>query len=141
MSKADQELKGGTTPDEYNELHETLKTNIAKMRAQILENKIKKYERDTKDYKFNRVYSWAENKMKNRRFNRTWKQDNHQENPSTDTESQSSTERTMTLRSTSKQNKTQQGFFLGKNNRQEETDTSSGEQTKKDGTKMKAKNK
>lgn len=136
--KAEQELKKGTSPEEYNELHEALKINIKKMREQILQNKIRKYERDTKDYKFNRVYTWAENKMKNWRYNKSWKQENNQENLSTDSESQSSTERTMTLRSTSKQSKTPQ-VFLGHNNRQEETDTSSGEQTKKNTTKMKKK--
>lgn len=139
VNKADQKLKGGTTPDEYNGIHETLKANITKMREQILQNKIKKYERDTKDYRFNRVYSWAENKAKNRRYNKPWKQNNYPDNQSTDTESHSSMERPMTLRSTSKRDKTQQDF-LGKNNRQEETDMSSGENaTKKNTTKMKSK--
>lgn len=40
-------------------IHEELKKNITKMKDQIISSKMKKFERDNKDYLHNRVYTWA----------------------------------------------------------------------------------
>lgn len=56
------EIKNSSTPAEFDKLQEEISTNIRKMREQLMQTKIKKFERDTKDYLFNRVYTWAEEK-------------------------------------------------------------------------------
>lgn len=68
VEKATTDLKEMTTPEEYNKLHEALKENITKRREQIMKNNIKKCERDTKDYLYNHVYTWADERAKNRRY-------------------------------------------------------------------------
>lgn len=54
---------------DYDKIHEELKKNISKMRDQIMSTKIKKFERDNKDYLHNRVYTWAAERGSQRR---TW---------------------------------------------------------------------
>lgn len=60
----DRNYKEAVALNKYNETHETLKNNINKMREEMLQNKIRKFERDTRDYKFNRVYSWMDDRKK-----------------------------------------------------------------------------
>lgn len=56
------EVKNSSTPAEFDKLQEEISVNIRKMREQLMQTKIKKFERDTKDYLFNRVYTWSEEK-------------------------------------------------------------------------------
>lgn len=53
------ELKNTVSTTEYNQIHEELQNNIAKMREQVMNSKLKKSEWDTKDCMHNRVYTWA----------------------------------------------------------------------------------
>lgn len=63
----DTELKESSTRSEYNKIHEELKIKVDKLREQIMTNKLKKFERDTRDYQYNKVYKWAWERRKNRR--------------------------------------------------------------------------
>lgn len=59
VTKVDTELKETSTISEYNKTHEELKANVNKLREQLMTNKFKKFKRDTRDYQFNKVYTWA----------------------------------------------------------------------------------
>lgn len=59
IQKVDAEFKNHSPVTEYNKTHEELKGNIEKLKDQIMNNKIKKFERDTRDYEMDRVYTWA----------------------------------------------------------------------------------
>lgn len=67
VEKTDTELKESVTINEYNKTHEELKINMDKPREQLMSNKLKKFERDTKDYQFNKVYKWAEERRRYRK--------------------------------------------------------------------------
>lgn len=71
MEKVDLEFKSATTLVDYKRAHDELKTNVDKMKQQIMQTKLKKFERDTRDYQYDRVYTWSEERAENRRqFNR-----------------------------------------------------------------------
>lgn len=69
IARVDSEFKTSTTAIEYKRTHEELKNNIDKMKQQIMQLKLKKFERDTRDYQFDRVYSWSEERAEYRRKN------------------------------------------------------------------------
>lgn len=58
----EEDIKSTATIAEFNKAHEDIKANIEKMRQQLMQNKIKKFERDTKDYLLNKVYTWADDR-------------------------------------------------------------------------------
>lgn len=43
---------------------------MEKLKNQIMQNKLKKFERDTRDYQHDRVYTWADERIKYRRINK-----------------------------------------------------------------------
>lgn len=55
----------GEVVKEYNKTHEDLKANMNKLREQLMTNQHKKT--DTRDYQFNKVYTWPEEWRRNRR--------------------------------------------------------------------------
>lgn len=67
VEQTDQEFKASVTATEFNKIHEELKTNINKMREQLMVMKIKKFERDTRDYLNDKVYTWADERKYNRK--------------------------------------------------------------------------
>lgn len=66
VQKEDEEYKISATTTDYDKTHAELKINITKMREQLMTTKLKKFERDTRDYLNNKVYTWAED-QRNRR--------------------------------------------------------------------------
>lgn len=92
ITEIDTECKNQTAPAEYTRLHEELKNNIEKLKNQIMQNKIKKFKRDTCDYQHDRVYTWADERTKYRRMNnkkRTNKQGSEQSTTDAETSSKS----------------------------------------------------
>lgn len=65
----EEDIKSTATIAEFNKAHEDIKANIEKMRQQLMQNKIKKFERDTKDYLLNKVYTWADDRKTKWRLN------------------------------------------------------------------------
>lgn len=68
IKKVDIECKITNTIEKYDEIQKNLQENISKFKAQLMQNKCKKIERDTRDYKFNRVYTWAEERTTARKW-------------------------------------------------------------------------
>lgn len=59
VEKIDGLFKEQASKADYNKVHEELKTNIGKMKDQIMLTKIKTFRQDNKDYLYNRVYTWS----------------------------------------------------------------------------------
>lgn len=55
--KVDVEFKTNSSASDYNRTHYKLKTNMEKLKNQIMMMKLKKFEPDTRDYQFDRVYT------------------------------------------------------------------------------------
>lgn len=122
IEKTDKELKEQITINDYSKIQEELKINIEKLKEQIMKNKLQKFERDTKDYMHDKVYTWAEDR---RKYRRTQNQEGRNTQSDTtdqgsDTQKGGTTNRKTAYKKYSKQNP----FFLG---RREETLSSESE--------------
>lgn len=119
VEKTEVELKNTSTPEDFNKIHEELKVTIHKLKEQLMANKLKKYERDTKDYLHNKVYTWAEERRKYRRAG-TWRNDTSTDDTEGEDNSRNKTQK-------GQKNKTQRGArFLD-----QKDDTSSSDQQQK----------
>ncbi|XP_056420504.1 uncharacterized protein LOC130361474 [Hyla sarda] len=64
IKKMEKDLKKESTSEYMDKIMREIRDNISKLRASILQTKLTKFERDTKDYQLDRVYTWAEERRK-----------------------------------------------------------------------------
>lgn len=85
IATLDIEFKNSSPATDYNRTHDELKINIDKLRDQLMQNKLRKFERDMHDYQQDRVYTWATERSKYRTFK-------GRRNPNVNTSERSTTE-------------------------------------------------
>lgn len=68
IENIESDLKNSSPIEKFNEIVGTIAESTSKLRENILKTKKRKFDRDTRDYEQNQVYTWNKKRKNNQRF-------------------------------------------------------------------------